>query len=562
MNDIYSQLLFYLNGLWQRRWVVLGMAWVTCVASWIFITTIPDTYSVKGRMYVDTLNVLQPLLEGLAVENDVASELEVMKQTLLSRPNLEKVARVTDLDLRATSQVEMDALIDELRESIKVGSNEQNLFTITADGHDAVKTRDVVQSLITIFVETNLGENRSDMDTARQFIDDQIRAYQIQLEEAEQRRARFKQRNLHLLPGVGGYHGRLERAREELAQTKAQLSEHQERLSVVLRELATTPEYLSAAAGGRGPPSLAEVQIADYERQLQDLLIRYTEKHPDVIRLKERLEALYAKRDEAFQSAVAWTRGEVEQGSSSAESDLTDGTYGAPNPIHAHLRLRSIEQEANVAILRKRMVDLEAKVEEIESLASSVPIVEAEYEKLNRDYNVLSSKYNELVSRRESAKITLDREVNAEKVQFRVVEPPQVPTLPSAPNRPLLLAGSTFLSLGVGIGFAFLFVALDTTFASARHLRSVFDFPIYGSVSVSGHLKGNGLAIGSIILTIIAFITIPIGLGVMLVIENEVGLRNLEAASLVDPNYVAQLFDTVVAQAKLMADRLIDLSGF
>ena len=95
MHEIYGQLLFYVNALWQRRWLALSTAWAACLAGWVTVATIPDSFTSSGRIYVDTLSVLQPLLSGLAVEQDIESELVVMKQTLLSRPNLLKIGRAS-----------------------------------------------------------------------------------------------------------------------------------------------------------------------------------------------------------------------------------------------------------------------------------------------------------------------------------------------------------------------------------------------------------------------------------------------------------------------------------
>ncbi|MCG8358427.1 MAG: hypothetical protein MI920_22915 [Kiloniellales bacterium] len=527
MHEIYGQLLFYVNALWQRRWLALSTAWAACLAGWVTVATIPDSFTSSGRIYVDTLSVLQPLLSGLAVEQDIESELVVMKQTLLSRPNLLKVARVTDLDLTATTETELDQLVDELRGNTKVVANEQHLFWIGYDSDDPVKARDIVQALITIFVESNLGENRTDMDAARQFLDEQIQAYEIQLEEAEQRKARFKQRNLGLLPGSQGYHGRLERTQENLKQIKAQLQEGEAQLAVIQRELTSIPEYLTVGQGaGIGPPSISETRIVELETALDNLLTRYTEKHPDVINVQRRLDRLYQEREEELQAALEFVSGEGDLGSDDGDVD------GIPNPLYGQLQIRAIEQEANVEVLRARERELEARVAEIENLASAVPVVEAEYAKLNRDYNVLHSKYQELISRRESAKISQDREVRAEKVQFRIVEPPKVPTLPSGPNRPLYLAAATIVGLGVGVGFALLTTILDTTYANPSNLGSAFRLPVYGTVSSIASLRRRRFAFANITATFVVFLGIPTVLVGLLIVESQVGLGSIDVAGL------------------------------
>src|SRR5919106_1430363 len=98
MNGIYGQLLFYANALWRRRWYAVGVAWLMCLVGWGLVAVIPDTYRASGRIYVDTASLLRPLLSGIAVETDLEAEVEMMQLTLLSRPNLLKVAEMTGLD--------------------------------------------------------------------------------------------------------------------------------------------------------------------------------------------------------------------------------------------------------------------------------------------------------------------------------------------------------------------------------------------------------------------------------------------------------------------------------
>lgn len=211
MNDIYQQVLYYTNALWQRRWYALPVTWLVCAIGWTIVVLLPNSYTSEARIYVDTANVLEPLLQGLAVENDVEAELTFMQQTLLSRPNLQNVARMTDLDIKATTPAALERLIEGLQKNTSLSSDGTNLFKVTFSDSDPVQARDVVQALLTIFVESNLGQSRKDLDAARRFIDEQIREYEIELAAAEQRLARFKQENTGVLPGEVSYQQKIDR---------------------------------------------------------------------------------------------------------------------------------------------------------------------------------------------------------------------------------------------------------------------------------------------------------------------------------------------------------------
>ncbi len=97
MSEIIEQILGYLRSIWRYRWYGLGIAWLICLGGWAFIFKLPNQYEASARVYVDTQSVLRPLLQGMTVQFNPASQIDLMTRTLLSRPNLEKVARMTDM---------------------------------------------------------------------------------------------------------------------------------------------------------------------------------------------------------------------------------------------------------------------------------------------------------------------------------------------------------------------------------------------------------------------------------------------------------------------------------
>ena len=555
MEELYPQLLAWVNGLWRRRWIALALSWILCLVGWGVVSTLPDTYSSSGRVYVDTATVLRPLLSGIAVEDDVYSEINVMKRTLLSRPNLEKVARATDLDITATSDEAMERLIQRLRRSTRVAGAGDNLFAISFEGPDPQQAKDIVQALITIFIERNLGDNRTDMDAARQFLDQQIRSYELQLEEAEQRTARFKQQNMGLLPGASGYHGRLSGARERLARAQSDLKEATTQRDVLRRELAEVPEFLEfqsdQALNGAGPPSTTEIRIIELEGRLEDLLTEYTDQHPDVVKVQRRLDAMLEKQELELQAAL---------GGNALTGDAENGTktLKTVNPLHDQLRVRLIEQEANVQVLQEAVREREQVVADLNALATSVPIVEAEYTKLNRDYGVLQRKYQELLSRREAARISQDRENQADKVQFRIIDPPQVAVYPSGPNRAAFLMVATVVSVGAGVGFAFLLTLISPTFANARQLSDQFGIPVIGVVQEVHRAWRRPVRFANAMGFFSVFLCLPALLGILLHIESQYGIGRLQLAQLTDERMLTELAINVTEISRDMVTRLFN----
>jgi polysaccharide chain length determinant protein (PEP-CTERM system associated) len=139
--------------------------------------------------------------------------------------------------------------------------------------------------------------------------------------------------------------------------------------------------------------------------------------------------------------------------------------------------------ETLIAGLQGRVDQHRRTVEQLESMAQRVPEVEAELARLNRDYETIKANYEKLLQRRESARLAQELESKTDGVQIRVIDPPQVPKLPSSPNRLLFLSGVLIVGLGAGIGVAFLMSQLHTTYATVQRLRENFVFPVLGSIS-------------------------------------------------------------------------------
>lgn len=544
MNPLYAQFLFYLNAFWDRRWIAIATAWLLCAAGWAGVAAIPDVYTSTGRIYVDTASILQPLLRGLAIDldGDVNAQVSIMKQTLLSRPNLLKVARAISTEIDEPPEEDLAKVANRLSRATNVVGGRDNLFTITFDAPDPVEARDIVDALMTIFVETNVGANRADLDRARQFIDVQIKSYEVQLEKAEHRAATFKQENLYLLPGATGYHGRLERARTELELTRNGLREAIARRTFLAREMELVPEFLEFQTDdpfGAGPPTDEEAKITEIEFQLNSLLARYTESHPDVVTLRRKLESLYQQREQAMEALF------IENGHEDGLLDQTEPKANARfrtfNPLHPQLRVMLLEENAKIEILQARVEEENQEVEALEKLAANVPLVEAEHAKLNRDYLVLKGKYQELLGRREAAKLSHEREIRrAEKLQFRIVDPPQVPDKPSGPNRLLFLAVVTLLGIGAPVVLVIGLTFVDQTFLDPDTLSKSFGVPIVGTVMVLPGVQQRLRRSAEFSIFLVICLSIPGALGALFYFEREIGLGNLGAKEILG-DFVAYL---------------------
>ena len=213
-----------LKAAWRYRWLAVAVSWVICGVGWAYVYTVPNQYEASARLYVDADAILTPLLRGIAVDNGLGQQLDMLQRTLLSRPNLEKLVSNTDLDLTVTGPADLEALVNGLSNQIHINPQTRNLFTINYRNTNPKLAFDVVQTILTTFIESKTGNNRSEMENAGLFLQQQIGDYERKLRDAEKKRAEFRAKYLDLLPGDGGA-SRLDQAQENVRHLQGQLTD-------------------------------------------------------------------------------------------------------------------------------------------------------------------------------------------------------------------------------------------------------------------------------------------------------------------------------------------------
>jgi polysaccharide chain length determinant protein (PEP-CTERM system associated) len=454
----------YVSGAWRHRWKALLLAWLVCLGGWAAVWRMPDVYVSNARVFADADVILAQTLRDIAVPGATAAQVELLQRTLLTRPNLERVVARTDLDLRIRTPAEREALIANLGRQIRLSGQGRNLFRIEYTDQDPRLAHAVVRTLLDLFIERAATNDRQQMDNARNFVNQQIAAYETQLREAERRRAEFRARYIELLPNdqFGGG-TRLEQARGRQATLRGELEDAQLRRSVLRTQMEQTPEFLPERTVGGGPGGGG--RVAEAERQLRELRLRFTDNHPDVVSLRAMIAELRATGGGGGGAATPATR-----------------VQGAPNPQRETLQLRIVDADVAIASLERQIRDVGTEVARLENLARQVPQVQAQMVNMDRDYTVIRRQYEELLERRESLQLAGAARSSADQVRLEIVEPPTVPNTPTGPNRFLLYSAVLAAGLGAGVALAGLFALLDSSFYTVSDLRKI-GLPVLGAIS-------------------------------------------------------------------------------
>ena len=468
----------YARAAWRRRWIGVIVAWAICGIGWVGVYLVPNQFESSARLYVDADAILTPLLKGIAAESSPTTQLEVLQRTLLSRPNLDKLISKTGLDLTVASPSDRERLLIKLATDIIVRPQTKNLFTITYRNPNPKLAHDVVQTLLDIFVESATGSNRTDMENARRFLEHQISSYEQQLRAAEKRRADFRAKYVDILPAGEGQGGMpaIDSARTVARDLDGKLQDAVIKRDTLRKEVASTPPVLTAAALTQTNPAAAKAaaqpppksKLADAEEQLKLLQLKDTDQHPDVIALKKLIEVLKKSPDGGGPAAAG-----------------ADAAKPVPNPVYEQLKVKLTDMETEVSSLEHQQSVAHTYLEKLEKVQREQPGLLAEYQNMDRDYSVLRKNYEELLGRLQAANIAQAADTQADKVKLQVVDPPQVPRLPAAPNRLLLVSGVLIAGLAISAALTVVLGQLDRSFATLDDLRKL-GLPVIGGISTLG----------------------------------------------------------------------------
>lgn len=482
MNDkLLLNLILHLRAIWKYRWRGLFTAFGVAVVSTIIVFAIPSKYEASARIYANTDSILKPLMVGMTVQPDIDQRVAMLSRVVISRPNVEQLIRATGLDDQVETPDEQERLVDEVMSVLElqkpVGERNANIYVVKFRDSKQERAKQVVGMLVSMFIDTSKGGGATDTKAAKTFLDEQAATYEKRLRETESKLKDFKLKNMDAAAASHGsdYFSQVSEAEQQLREAQLQLREAENSRDAFRRGLAG--EDLAGTSSSSAPPGVGGEGIADInaridsmKRNLDGLLQRYTEDHPDVVGARR----VIRETEEQRRELVAYYR--------KAGVPLIQASSTGPRASE-QLKVSLAQAEASVASLRARVGEYSVRYQKLKEMARLAPQYEVELAQLNRDYEVNKKNYEDLIARRESANISGDMQTVAGVADFRLIDPPRVSPQAVFPNRVLFLAGSLFLALLAGFGVMFASDQLRPCFYERSQLREMTGLPVLGVVS-------------------------------------------------------------------------------
>lgn len=448
ISDLPRPLIRYGVGLWRRRWVVVIGAWAIAIIGWFGVWLLPDQYESRAQVHVQTETILAPVMNGVTAQPNYEERVEVMRQQLLTRPNVEEIIYRAGLDkqIEAKSEIErrtkLEGMIDWVGGKIKIDSPLNMYFNISYRNSDPKMAKNVVDAVLNLLIEQDLGASIAEKEEAKRLLEKQIKEFGDRLTAKEQEVAEFRRQHADELAIAEGKVRLRDQKEAELSRISDQLSSEQRHIATLKSLLATTPR---ASAGS---------ELDTLKVQLAQLRSQYEESYPDIQVLKSRIAQL----------------------ENSAAGALPD------NPEYLRLRNELRVAESAVEDLAAREKRVRDELASLTVAIGEAPAVEADLQRIVRDYEQTQKSYEELVARRDRLSLTENLGAGGRGVEYQVFERPTAALRPVAPPRMLLILAVLVIAFAGGGAAAIAFTYFDRTYTQPADLQKAFGLPVLGSI--------------------------------------------------------------------------------
>lgn len=461
----------------KRYWaIVLKRKYIALIVALAVISLftwgsffLPKTYEASSTVFIERSSIIDPLIRGVGVPSSMEDRLRNLRDSITSRNIIERVAKKLDVDIKAKNPGQYEAKIESIRKNldIKVKSSrerETDLFNISYTGGDPKTVRDVVNTIVSEYIEENMGYKRTDAYGAYEFIDSQLLEYKKRLEESDRATREFREKNPNMVPqSETTLLGRLEGFQTAKIEADIRLKELLRKRDNLQKQLSGEKE-LTVAFVTRDDST--QGRLTHLNNQLMLLMTRYTDSYPEVIKVKKEIEELKKQIAQAKDSRM--------EGSGSETSAI--------NPIYQQLKEEFARTDAEIESLRARSAELSRQQQQAQGILGRMPKEQEEWAKLQRDRNVYLRIYDNLLQKLENARISKDLELTDKSATFRIVDPAILPTLPVKPDRVKMILLGIVLGIVSGLGSVFGLEYLDHSFKDEESIEDSLKLPVLATI--------------------------------------------------------------------------------
>lgn len=434
---------------------------IAVLALLVGLFLLPRKYIVTTSVLAQESDIIQPLLENRAVSTRAVDRAGLARQVVFGRKVMSRLLAVGGWLDDAPSAVQQDRLMEQLRDRTRIVNARENLVQITYYDSDPERAYKVAAAMADLLIEESLASKERESREAYEFIDSQVDDYHRKLTDAETNLQAYRSDNADAQPGsAADVNARIGALRTQVEQNRMTLMELHSREQTLAAQLSGE----SAVTAVQTRETLYRTQLIELQNQIDDLLLRYTEQHPDVVRVRHQMADVQA-------AMAAEQRGDGRAGA-------RDDVAVRANPLYQQLRQQLAQVRSDIAAAQSRMGASQTLLDEELGRSRRIAASESTLAELTRDYEVNRDIYQDLLRRRENARVSMELDRERRGLTMRIQDPAQMPVRPSG-LRPLHVAlGGLAAGIAIPLALLFLLVKFDPRVRAPGQIERQGNYPV------------------------------------------------------------------------------------
>ncbi|MGB3498708.1 MAG: XrtA system polysaccharide chain length determinant [Rhodanobacter lindaniclasticus] len=477
MNEEPNPLLALLPVLWteaKRRRVSLAVIFAAiAILALIVGVNWPRRYDASVTILAQKSSIITPLMEGAAAATGNTNRAGIAKAVIFSRKVMDQVLVDGGWMAKNPSPVDQDKLIQEIKARTVVTISRDNLITISYHDSDARRAFDVTRTFGQLFISESVASKMKESRDAFDFIDSQVEAYRKKLTDAETKLKDYRDANADARPGSeADTNASISQLRNQIETARMDLMEKHSQAASLERQLSGESEVSAVQTSG----GVYESQLADLQSKLDKLRLTYTDEYPDVVRTRHQIEDLRRLLASADQRTAA--------NAPRAIGDATgNGSAVQFNPLYQQMRSQLANLRSDIAATTARLGAAQARLDSEMDRSKRIANSEAVTAELTRDYTVNRDVYQDLLKRRESARVSMNLDADQDGPSFVVQNPAVMPLVPSGLRFMHFGIAGILAGMAVPFGVLFGFARFDPRVRSAEQLEQATGLPVLATIA-------------------------------------------------------------------------------
>ena len=455
----------------RRYRIALSLIFATIALSGLVVGVLwPRTYVSSTTILAQSSDIIQPLLEGRAVATGVTDRAGIARQVIYNRKILQDALEVGGWMKDRPSVLMQDRLMEQIKGRTTITSPRPELIQITYRDSDPHRTFAITQRFAEKFIEESIATKERESRDAFEFIDSQVQDYHKKLTNAEEGLLKYRSEHADAQPGSAtDANARISALRTQVEQARMNLMEQQSRESALVAQLSGESEVTAVQTRA----GLYRAQLIELQAQLDRLLLTYTEQYPDVVRTRLQMQDIQRQLED-----------EEKRRSTNAGSSQTPFDNAQFNPLYQELKQRLAELRREIAANRSRMSTSEAMLNAELDRSRRIAASEGALAELTRDYEVNRDIYQDLLRRRENARVSMVMDEEQRGLTFRIQDPAILPLRPSGLRLAHFAIAGLALAVLIPIGLLFALIRFDPRVRSARQLERATGLNVLATVPI------------------------------------------------------------------------------